>query len=137
MSNRDTNRMKFLALKLRAGVPLTDAEQAEWNREAGWQHRLPLLAAQLRAGATLSPGDQLYWNENANAHDKLAAGLPLTPEEQEKVDRAKEAITTVRSGGVMVVEAPSMDMRQWKEQIAKSRGQTGPLLAPEEKPKSE
>lgn len=102
MSNGDTNRMKFLALKLRAGVPLTDAEQAEWKRSATWRDRLPLLASQLRAGATLSPEDQAYWDEHSMCSDKIAAGLPLTPKEQEKMERAKEARTSVRPGGVFV-----------------------------------
>lgn len=51
MSTRDTDRMKFLALKLRARVPLTDAEQAEWDRDA-------LLCDRVAAGLPLTPEEQ-------------------------------------------------------------------------------
>lgn len=124
MSTRDTDRLNFLALKLRAGVPLSPAEQAEWNRDATWRDRLPLLASRLREGLPLSEADQAYWNERARWSDKVAAGLPLTAREEEQCERAKEAIVTVRTGGVLVVEDGSkpQTVEDWKQIVAKSRG---------------
>lgn len=51
MNARDPNRMKFLALKLRAGVPFTEAEQSEWERN----HH---LGDKVAAGIPLTPEEQ-------------------------------------------------------------------------------
>ena len=97
MSTRDTDRMKFLALKLRARVPLTEAEQAEWDRDA-------LLC------------------------DRVAAGLPLTEDERAKIERAKDAIVSVRNGALWV-EAPQVTPDQWKARVAASRAAPAKLVA--------
>lgn len=89
MSNRDDTRMKFLALKMRARIPLNDEERA-------------------------------YWERHVHLGDKIGSGLELTPEEAEKVERAKESIVSVRAGAIWV-EAPALTPEQWKEQVAKSR----------------
>lgn len=136
MSTNDRNRVALLALKLKAGIPLSPDEQTEWDRNATWRERLSLLASQLRAGATLSPEDQAYWDREARWANKIEAGLPLTPQEQWLKERAEEAVYSLRSGDVLVVEAPPMSVAQWKEQVARSRGHAGPLLSPEE-PKTE
>ncbi|MCG3122066.1 MAG: hypothetical protein GIKADHBN_00442 [Phycisphaerales bacterium] len=97
MSNRDDTRMDFIALKLKAGLPLSAEEQA-------------------------------YWEQRVHLGDKIKAGLPLTPEEAEKVERAKEAIVTVRNGSVWV-ESPPLTTDQWKQAVAKSRAAPAKLVA--------
>lgn len=128
MNARDDHRMALLALKLKARVPLTPAEQAEWDRGATWRDRLPLLASELRAGATLSPEDQAYWDREARWTDKVAAGVPLSDAEREQVKRAKEAVYSLRSGDVLVVEAPPMSVEDWKAQVAKARAAPAKLV---------
>jgi hypothetical protein len=98
MSNgRDQNRIDFIALKIKSGLPLTPDEQAEWD-----------------SGAHLG--------------DKIKAGLPLTPEEAAKVERAKEAIVTVRNGSVWV-ESPPLTVDGWKQAVAKARAAPAKLIA--------
>ncbi|KAA0215803.1 MAG: hypothetical protein EDM82_05845 [Cyanobacteria bacterium CYA] len=97
MNTRDPNRMKFLALKLRAGVPFTEAEQREWD-------------------------------QGAHLGDKVTAGLPLTPEEQAKIERAKDARVSVR-GGAVWVDAPTMTVEDWKAHVSKSRAAPAKLVA--------
>lgn len=94
MTNRDQNRMDFLALKIKSGVPLTPEEQAQWDADA-------------------------------HLGDKVKAGLPLTPEERERVQRANEATATVRTGGIVMVEAPPMTVDDWKALVQRERAAGG------------
>lgn len=129
MNTDDRNRMALLALKLKAGIPLSPAEQAEWDHGATWRDRVPLLVSELRAGATLSPEDQAYWDREARWSDKLAAGLPLTDAEEQQRAGLKAAVYSVRGDGVLVVEAPPMSVDDWKRNVAKSRGAPAKLMA--------
>lgn len=97
MSNRDQDRIDFIALKIKAGVPLSAEERTTWDR-------------------------------HAHLGDKIKAGLPLTPEEAEKVERAKEAIVTVRNGSVWV-ESPPLTVDGWKQAVAKARAAPAKLVA--------
>lgn len=118
MNNHDDSRMAFLALKLKAGIPLTPDEQAEWNRGATWRDHLPLLAARLRAGVTLTPEDQAFWEREARWADKVAAGLPLTPEEQMQMDRAKDAVVTLRGGLLWVEDSKAAQTtEEWERMV--------------------
>lgn len=126
MNSRDESRMAFLALKLKAGIPLSSDEQAEWNNGATWRDRLPLLAARLRAGATLSPEDQAYWDREARGADKIAAGLPVTPEEQVGMDRAKDSIVTLRGGMLWVEDAHApKTVDDWQRLVERERDEGG------------
>jgi hypothetical protein len=137
MSTHDADRFKFLSLKVRSGLPLTDAEQREWDSGATWRDRLPLIAHKLRSGIALTDAERDYWGREAHLSDKVAAGLPLTPSEQDQWEQRNNAIVVLKSDGVIQVEAPPMDVAAWKAMVARSRGRTGPLVAPPEEPKSE
>lgn len=76
MSNRDSDRMSFISIKIRAGVPLSAHEQAYWDANA-------LLGDRVAAGLPITPEEQagmdrakesvvtlrggLLWVEDANA----------------------------------------------------------------------
>lgn len=79
-------------------------------------------------------------NNNRRAYLELRANMgALTEEERAELERlrADRSIVFVNSSGVMVHTQREYTVEEWKEIVAKSRGRTGPLLAPEEKPKSE
>lgn len=94
------------------------------------QSRMDFIALKLKSALPLSAEEQAYWDQYAHLGDKMKAGLPLTPEEAEKVERAKEAITTVR-GGAIWVEAPPVSVDDWKRKVSESRGK-GFGIAPEQ-----
>lgn len=68
MSARDPNRMKFLALKLRAGVPFTEAEQREWEQGAH-------LSDKVAAGLPLTPEEQEKIKRAKDARVSVRGGI--------------------------------------------------------------
>lgn len=58
----------------------------------------------------------------------------LTDAEREELERlrADRSIVYVNSYGVIVHTQREYTVEEWKQLVARSRGQTGPLLAPEE-----
>ena len=79
-------------------------------------------------------------NSNRSAYLELRASMgALTEAERTELERlrADRSIVYVNSSGVVVHAQREYTVEEWKEVVRKMRGQTGPLLAPEEVPKSE
>jgi len=60
---------------------------------------------------------------------KIKAGT-ATPEEIEKYEN-RPVIYRLYGGRLEVTAAPEMTVEQWKAKVARKRGHTGPLIAPD------
>lgn len=105
MNARDPNRMKFLALKLRAGAPLSEAEQAEWERN----HH---LGDKVKAGLPLTPEEQAKIERAKEAIVTVRNGsiwvecAPVTP------DQWKQTVAKSRAAPAKLVEDAGTDKPQ-------------------------
>lgn len=105
MSTRDTDRMKFLSLKLRARVPLTDAEQAEWDRDA-------LLCDRVAAGLPLTPEEQAKIERAKDARVSIRNGAVWVESPPLTTDQWKQAVAKSRAAPAQLVEDAGTDKPQ-------------------------
>lgn len=84
MSNRDDNRMDFIALKIKSGLPLSPAEQTHWDQHVH-------LGDKIKSGLPLTPEEQEKWDRAKEAIVSVRSGgvivveaPPMTVEQWKK-----------------------------------------------------
>lgn len=105
MNARDPNRMKFLALKLRAGVPFTEAEQREWEQGAH-------LGDKVTAGLPLTPEEQAKIERAKDARVSVRNGAVWVDAPTMTVEDWKAHVSKSRAAPAKLVADTGTDKPQ-------------------------